>query len=98
MKLSENEIENELAKLEGWKKEGIAIKKTFSTGSFIAGTNFLNKIAGVAEKINHHPDVFLTYQNITFLITTHSEGGLTEKDFELAEMIDEVYDSDGDGD
>jgi 4a-hydroxytetrahydrobiopterin dehydratase len=90
--LSIAEIEQRLAELPGWQRAGSgdasAIAKTFATGNFLSGLSFVTKVAVLAEKANHHPDVELTYPRVTLTLTTHDAGGITEKDFALATQID----------
>lgn len=90
MRLSDDEIELELQVMRGWQREGKAIKRTIHFETFMEAVNFVNKIAGEAEKANHHPDMMIKYNEVTFVLTTHSEHGLTEKDFALAKRIDEM--------
>ena len=90
--LTELQVNELLAMLPGWRlvdRAGrLRIEKVFKTGSFLAGMAFLTQVAAVAEELNHHPDVLLTYPRVTIQLTTHDAGGLTEKDFELARRID----------
>lgn len=88
--LSEESIQQELAKVDGWKvvDTGKGIEKTFATGNFLKGLAFVTKVAVLAEHADHHPDVLLTYPRVKLTLTTHEAGGLTEKDFKLAGEID----------
>ena len=86
--LSDSEVKAHLVKLRGWKKEGQFITKTFEFETFMEGIGFLNRVAEVAEKAEHHPDIQVRYTQVKLLIQTHSEGGLTRWDFDLAEGID----------
>ena len=96
-KLSESEIQEKLKKLSGWqlttaKFTGLpTITKRFKLKNFKESIAFVNKIAGVAEKYGHHPEIHLvTWNNVVVEIYTHSVSGLSEWDFELAELIDEI--------
>ena len=89
--MSVNDIQKRLSQMEGWKSEGNSISKKFETNDFAKGMEFLRKVADVAENMDHHPDVFLSYSYIKFILTTHSEDGITSDDFDLAEMIDRIY-------
>jgi 4a-hydroxytetrahydrobiopterin dehydratase len=87
-RLSEQEIESRLGELDGWAREGDAIVKEFKLDDFVGSVDFINRLAPVAEEMNHHPDLSVSWNKVKVSITTHSEGGLTENDFELAKSID----------
>lgn len=86
--LEEHEIERRLSELDGWAREGEAIVKGFSCGDFAGSVEFVNRLTPVAEEMNHHPDLAISWSTVTVTISTHSEGGLTGADFELAGRID----------
>jgi 4a-hydroxytetrahydrobiopterin dehydratase len=86
--LSDEEIEARLAELDGWERDGDAITKRFKGDDFMSSVELVNRIAPVAEEMNHHPDLAISWNEVTVTITTHSEGGLTANDFELAGRID----------
>ncbi len=92
--LSEQEIQARIEALSGWERAEVGgtpgIAKTFQRTNFMDGLGFVRRMAELAEKANHHPDVLLTYPRVTVSLTTHDAGGLTEKDFGLAQQIDEV--------
>ena len=87
-RLSEGDIEERLSGLDGWKRDGEAIVKSFDRGDFRGSVDFVNRLTPEAEEMNHHPDLEISWKTVTVTITTHSEGGLTEGDFELARRID----------
>jgi 4a-hydroxytetrahydrobiopterin dehydratase len=87
-RLTSSEVEERLARLEGWSLQGEAIVAEYERGNFLGSVELVNRIAPVAEDMNHHPDLAISWATVTVTITTHSEGGLTEKDFELAERIE----------
>ena len=88
-KLSYPEIVQRLATLRGWQRDGDAITKEFVLGGFTEATQFIAKIAPIANVMNHHPDVQLyRYKRVKIILTTHSAGGLTQNDFDLAAKID----------
>jgi 4a-hydroxytetrahydrobiopterin dehydratase len=89
-RLNEEEIDGELGKADGWRRDGDAIVKEFDRGDFMGSVEFVNAIAPRAEEMNHHPDLAISWKDVTVTITTHSEGGLTRNDFELARRIDAV--------
>jgi len=86
--LSENEIKENLNSLEGWQLKGKEISKSYTHKDFVEAISFVNKVAILAEKSNHHPDILIQYNKVTLSLSTHSEGGLTENDFNLAKQID----------
>jgi 4a-hydroxytetrahydrobiopterin dehydratase len=86
--LSDDEIDERLAALDGWARDGDAITKDFKRDEFTGSVQFVNEIMPVAEELNHHPDLAISWDTVTVTISTHSEGGLTASDFELAERID----------
>lgn len=89
-RLSDEEIGERLQGLEGWEREGDAIRKQFKLDDFKGSVDFVNRLTPAAEEMNHHPDLSISWNKVTVSITTHSEGGLTENDFELAHKIDSV--------
>jgi 4a-hydroxytetrahydrobiopterin dehydratase len=86
--LGEAEIEEKLAGLSGWERSGKAIQKSFKRDGFVGSVRFVSSLVEPAEAMNHHPDVSVAWDTVTVTISTHSEGGLTAADFELAEKID----------
>jgi 4a-hydroxytetrahydrobiopterin dehydratase len=86
--LSDAEIEARIAELPGWERRGKAISKTFECGDFVGSVRFVDAIVEPAEAMNHHPDLAISWDTVTVTISTHSEGGLTEADFELAGKVD----------
>jgi len=88
--LSKNEIENALASLKGWKLEGKEIVKQYELSDFVHAMGFVNSVALLAEKANHHPDIDIRWNKVKLVLSTHSAGGLTEKDFNLAKQIDSL--------
>jgi 4a-hydroxytetrahydrobiopterin dehydratase len=88
--LGDDEIEAKLAGFEGWERAGAAIVKEFKRGDFVSSVKFVDALAEPAEAIGHHPDLAISWDTVTVTISTHSEGGLTAADFELATQIDAV--------
>jgi 4a-hydroxytetrahydrobiopterin dehydratase len=87
-RLSDEEIEQRLAGMDGWERDGDAIGKTFEGEDFMSSVRLVDKLAPVAEEMNHHPDLEISWNKVTVSLSTHSEGGLTANDFELASRID----------
>jgi 4a-hydroxytetrahydrobiopterin dehydratase len=86
--LGSNEIEAMLADLDGWERQGDAIVKSFERGDFVGSVRFVDSLVEPAEAMGHHPDVAISWATVTVTISTHSEGGLTAADFELARKIE----------
>ena len=88
--LNDDQIRERLEGLEGWERDGESIKKDFKLEDFKGSVDFVNSLTPVAEDMNHHPDLDISWNKVTVTVTTHSEGGLTGNDFELARRIDSV--------
>jgi len=88
--LSENEIAEKLSGLEGWGQEGNQIVKQYRFKNFVGSMGFVTKVAILAERADHHPDILIEYSKVKISLSTHSEGGLTEKDFNLANEIEDA--------
>ena len=86
-RLSDEEIDQGLSELDGWERDGDAIERTFKLDDFKGSVDFVNRLTPAAEEMNHHPDLAISWNEVTVTITTHSEGGLTANDFELARRI-----------
>ena len=89
-RLSKAEIAESLEGLTAWKLEGKTITKGYEFPSFPEAIRFVNKVADLAEKADHHPDILINYRRVTLTLSTHSEGGLTKKDFQLAGQIEKI--------
>jgi len=85
--LTENEIRERLARLAGWERRGNEIRRTWSFADFESSMAFVNKVATLAQAADHHPDTDIRYSKVTLALSTHSAGGLTARDFDLAEAI-----------
>ena len=88
--LSNDQIARELQALKGWNLVGKEIKKTYEMKDFVHAMGFVNSVALLAEKANHHPDIDIRWNKVTLTLSTHSAGGLTEKDFNLAREIEKL--------
>ena len=85
------EVEESLRYLDGWKIVDSTIEKNYRFDNFRKAVEFINKVADVAERQNHHPDIFLwNWNNVGLMLTTHSLKGLSKDDFALAMNIDKV--------
>ncbi len=88
--LSDDQISERLQGLDGWERDGDAIRRKFKLADFQGSVDFINRITPVAEEMNHHPDLAVSWDTVTVSLSTHSEGGVTESDFELAGRIDSL--------
>ncbi len=88
--LSKQEIHEKLRGMHQWAFQGKAIQKKFTFKSFMPAIQFVNKIAEAAERAGHHPDITINYNVVGISLSTHSEGGVTQKDFDLARQIDQI--------
>jgi len=80
-------IEQRVEQLNGWKQDDNRITRRFEFSDFVEAMSFVNKLVEPAESMGHHPDISISYNTVELSLTTHSEGGLTEKDFQMAEQI-----------
>jgi len=88
MKLSRAEVDQRMRSLSGWTLEGDAIRKQFTFANFPEAIAFVDRLAPEAEAVDHHPDILINYKRVTLTYSTHSEGGLTDKDFAGAAAAD----------
>ena len=86
--MPDSEIEARLTEHPGWERVGNAIRKSFERGDFVGSVNFVRSLTGPAEEMNHHPDLEISWDTVTVSLSTHSDGGVTASDFELATKID----------
>ena len=86
--LTDDEIQSRLEQLEGWDRDGDALRKEFKFDDFLGSIDFVNRITPAAEEMNHHPDLAISWNRVTVSLSTHSQGGITENDFELASRLD----------
>jgi 4a-hydroxytetrahydrobiopterin dehydratase len=89
--LHNKQIKLHLQTAPNWSKRAQTIIRTFKFDGFLKGIDFVNQVAKKAQKMNHHPDIDIRFDQVTLTLTTHDEGGITEKDFSLAKQCDEVF-------
>ncbi len=87
-KLTDAAITMALVGLPGWSREGDTLTKVYTFQTFPAGVSFVDRVAVAAEEAGHHPDITINYTRITMSLSTHDEGGVTEKDVALAQRIE----------
>jgi 4a-hydroxytetrahydrobiopterin dehydratase len=90
MKLTRTDVEQRVKTLQGWALDGDALKKQFTFKGFPEAVDFVRRLVPEAEAADHHPDIQINYKRVTLVYSTHSEGGLTEKDFAGAAMADRI--------
>jgi 4a-hydroxytetrahydrobiopterin dehydratase len=89
--LHAKQIKLHLHAVPNWSKRAQTIRRTFKFEGFLNGIDFVNRNAGKAQKMNHHPDIDVRFDQVTLMLTTHDEGGITEKDFTVARQCDDVF-------
>ena len=87
-KLNDESIDGWLKSRHGWKRSGSALTKNFDFPSFRNAIIFVNRVASLADDFDHHPDIDIRYTTVSLSLTTHSAGGVTERDLKLAEAVD----------
>jgi 4a-hydroxytetrahydrobiopterin dehydratase len=88
MALAQDEIKTRLRRMHGWKFDGAEIEKSYKFRDFKEAMMFVNVVARAAEAMNHHPEIEIHYNRVEIALSTHSAGGITDKDFTLAGQID----------
>lgn len=89
--LTEEQIQDELKSRTEWSEMNGAIQRTYQFKDFVSAVDFVNKIKDLAEAADHHPDILIRYNKVTLTLTTHDAGGVTEKDFALAQQSDQAF-------
>lgn len=85
--LTWDEIEARLTDVPGWRIDESRLAKTFEFATYLDGVAFVDRIAGIAEEMDHHPDLLLTYRKVAVSVNTHDVGGISPLDFELARRV-----------
>jgi len=88
--LTREDADQRIKTLRGWTLDGDAITRQYTFKDFPDAIAFVNRLAPIAERADHHPDILINYKRVTLTYSTHSEGGLTEKDFAGARAADAV--------
>jgi len=88
--LKDAEIQQALASLSGWQRNGGAIQRVFRFPDFKLAMQFVNKVADAAELVNHHPDIDIRYNTVTMALVSHDSGGVTQRDVRMAETINKI--------
>jgi 4a-hydroxytetrahydrobiopterin dehydratase len=93
--LARDELRRALADLQGWSGDEKALRRAVKASDFPAGIRIVDDVAAVAEELDHHPDIDIRWTTVAFTLSTHSKGGVTERDVELARRIDEIAERHG---
>lgn len=88
--LTQQEIQTKLQQLPDWKLSGDSIQTQFTFKDFVAAVEFVNRLVEPAEAAGHHPDLEISYNRVTIKLTSHDAGGLTDKDFAMAETLSQL--------
>lgn len=89
-RLDDTAVTRALEALPGWQRQGDAIEKTFDRGSFNGAVAFVNTLAELADRADHHPDLDIRYRKVRVSLSTHDAGGLTQNDVDLARQVEAV--------
>jgi 4a-hydroxytetrahydrobiopterin dehydratase len=93
--LDDKQIKDKLTDRASWEYRDGTLARNVHAADFMGGIRLVDQVAVVAESLNHHPDIDIRYTDLTFRLVTHSAGGVTEKDFEMAARIDDIVDATG---
>lgn len=88
--LTDDQVDAAVRDLDGWKRADGALRRSVKFAAFLDGIEAVRRVAEHAERADHHPDIDIRWRTVTFALVTHSEGGITEKDVQMAREIDEV--------
>jgi 4a-hydroxytetrahydrobiopterin dehydratase len=88
--LDDKQIQDALTDRPQWEYRGGALNRQVRATDFMAGIRLVDAVAEAAESANHHPDIDIRYNQLTFALVTHSEGGVTSNDLDMADRIDEI--------
>lgn len=88
--LSDQQVDSAAANLNGWERSGGALRRSIKFPAFLDGIEAVRRVAEHAEQQDHHPDIDIRWRTVTFALVTHSEGGITDKDVQMAAEIDEI--------
>ncbi|WP_313674212.1 4a-hydroxytetrahydrobiopterin dehydratase [Mycolicibacterium sp.] len=88
--LSDDDVDSAAEALEGWQRADGALRRSVTFPTFLDGIDVVRRVAELAERADHHPDIDIRWRTVHFAVSTHSEGGITEKDVELAAQIDRL--------
>ena len=90
--LTDEQVDAAAKSLDGWERVDGALRRSVKFGAFLDGIDAVRRVAEHAEREDHHPDIDIRWRTVTFALVTHSEGGITDKDVQMAAQINEVID------
>lgn len=90
--LTDDQVDAALPDLGGWERVDNALRRSVRFPAFLDGIDAVRRVADRAERSDHHPDIDIRWRTVTFVLVTHSEGGITEKDLQMAREIDAIVD------
>ena len=90
--LTDEQVDAAAKNLDGWERIDGALRRSVRFGAFLDGIDAVRRVAEHAEREDHHPDIDIRWRTVTFALVTHSEGGITDKDVQMAAQINEVID------
>lgn len=88
--LTDEQVDAAAKSLDGWERVDGALRRSVKFGAFLDGIDAVRRVAEHAEREDHHPDIDIRWRTVTFALVTHSEGGITDKDVQMAAQINEV--------
>src|SRR3954465_3726763 len=90
--LSDDEVDAALSDLNGWERSDGALRRSIKFPAFLDGIDAVRRVGEHAEHKDHHPDIDIRWRTVTFALVTHSEGGITKKDVDMAQQINQIVD------
>lgn len=90
-RLTDDQVAARLPGIPEWERQGDEIVRSYQAPSFLEGIAFVSRLAELAEAANHHPDIDIRWRTVRIALTTHDDGGLSDKDFDLAARIDAAF-------
>jgi 4a-hydroxytetrahydrobiopterin dehydratase len=88
--LTDDQVDAVLPDLDGWERAGGALRRSIKFGAFLDGIDAVRRVGEKAEEKDHHPDIDIRWRTVTFALVTHSEGGITDKDVDMAKEINAI--------
>jgi 4a-hydroxytetrahydrobiopterin dehydratase len=89
--LSDDDVDAAARTLDGWHRTDGALRRSITFDTFLDGIDGVRRVAELAERADHHPDIDIRWRTVNLALSTHSEGGITDKDVELARQIDALF-------
>jgi 4a-hydroxytetrahydrobiopterin dehydratase len=88
--MTDEQVDDALPDLDGWERKDGALRRSIKFPAFLEGIDAVRRVGERAEQKDHHPDIDIRWRTVTFALVTHSEGGITDKDVEMAKEIDGI--------